>query len=83
MKVSQFEGAKNQFEIEDNDGNVFFQSYNSMIAMVSFDGKIYLDSYYWDYSKTTSKYRNRFLNMTTKEIKEAIKEGKITLTNLN
>ena len=37
----------------------------------------------WDYSKTTSKYRNIFLNMTTKETQEEIKNGNIKTANLN
>ena len=53
-----------------------------MIAMVQ-DHYIELDANYWNYSKTTSKYRNQFLNMTTKEIENAIKNGLITLTDLN
>lgn len=76
----------NQFEIRTDKG-VYFQSYNSIIAFNGyyFGGKkqIFLDSYYWDYSRTTSKYRNIFLDMTTNEVKKAIKEGTIKLTNLN
>jgi hypothetical protein len=71
----------NQFIIYKED-QVFFQSYNTMIAMVQ-DHYIELDANYWNYSKTTSKYRNKFLNMTTKEIENAIKDGLITLTDLN
>ena len=71
----------NQFIIYQDD-QVFFQSYDSMIAMVQ-DHYIELDANYWNYSKTTSKYRNKFLNMTTKEIEKAIKDGSIFLTNLN
>ena len=71
----------NQFIIYQDD-QVFFQSYDSMIAMVQ-DHYIELDVNYWNYSKTTVKYRNKFLNMTTKEVENAIKNGLITLTNLN
>ena len=71
----------NQFKIYTNKG-VYFQSYNSIIAFKNM-GKIVLDSYYWDYSRTTSKYRNIFLDMNTNEVKKAIKEGTIKLTNLN
>tara|TARA_B110000977_G_C10624312_1_gene317515 strand:- start:213 stop:485 length:273 start_codon:yes stop_codon:yes gene_type:complete len=71
----------NQFIIYQDD-QIFFQSYNTMIAMVQ-DHYIELDANYWNYSKTTSKYRNQFLNMTTKEIENAIKNGLITLTDLN
>ena len=71
----------NQFIIYQDD-QVFFQSYDSMIAMAQ-DHYIELDVNYWNYSKTTVKYRNKFLNMTTKEVENAIKNGLITLTNLN
>lgn len=71
----------NQFEIIDN-GKRYFQSYSSIICLVE-NGNITLDEYYWDYSKTTSKYRNRFLGMTTSEIKKAIADGSIKLANLN
>jgi|TARA_R110002020_G_scaffold228810_1_gene439609 hypothetical protein len=72
----------NQFIINDN-GKMFFQSYNSIIAMINNDGKIYLDNYYWDYSVTTSKYRNIFLNEKKPVTEKKIKDGLYTLTNLN
>ncbi len=72
----------NQFLIKTNKGK-YFQSYNSMIAFVPYHGLIQLDSIYWDYSRTTSKYRNRFLGLTTDQIKQRIKDKTIKLTNLN
>lgn len=60
----------------------YFQSYNSLIVK-QFMGKIYLDRTTWNYSRTTSRYRNQFLGMTTKEIKAKIKSGEIQLVNLN
>ena len=72
----------NQFIIDDNNES-FFQSYKSMIAKIDKFGKVFLDSYYWNYSRTTSKYRNMFLNMTTQEIEKGIKNNEIELTNLN
>ena len=73
----------NQFEVIDSEGREWFQSYKSMIAVKGLDGIVSLDSEYWNYSNTTSKYRNQFLGMTTKEVKEGIKNGNILLTNLN
>jgi hypothetical protein len=67
----------------DDAGNRFFQSYDSIIAKVNKRDEIILDEKYWDYSRTTSKYRNDFLNMTTKEIKQQIEDGRIRLENLN
>ena len=71
----------NQFSIITDKGKVF-QSYQSNIV-ARIDGKIYLDEYYYNYSRTTSKYRNLFLGRTTKEIERGIKEGEFILTNLN
>jgi hypothetical protein len=41
------------------------------------------DEYYWDYSRTTSKYRNEFLGFGVAECRKGIKEGWIKLTDLN
>lgn len=82
MKAEQFNGAKNQFIIYGEDG-IYFQSYNSIIVFRPFKGKVQLDEYYWDYSKTTGKYRNLFLGETKKEIQEKIDSGEYILTNLN
>ena len=71
----------NQFII--TDGAVdYFQSYDSMIVKRTED-KVYLDEHYWNYSVTTSRYRNMFLNETTKETQKKIKDGVYILTNLN
>jgi hypothetical protein len=59
-----------------------FQSYDSIIVKVE-GGQVYLDETYWNYSKTTSKYRNRFLGDSTKEIKSKIKSGEYILTDLS
>ena len=60
----------------------YFQSYDSIIVKKT-NKVTYLDSYYWDYSPTTSKYRNIFLGETTKETEAKIKSGQYKLTNLN
>lgn len=72
----------NQFEIYTDKG-VYFQSYRSIIAFKPRNGKTQLDKNYWDYSRTTSKYRNEFLNEYTEETRHKIKEGEYKLTNLN
>ena len=71
----------NQFVIWDED-KVYFQSYRSIIAKIE-DGKTYLDENFWNYSRTTSKYRNDFLRLTTDETKAKIKSGEFVLTDLN
>ena len=73
----------NQFIITDSGAREVFQSYNSTIVQRNFGGKIYLDKKYWNYSNTTSKYRNIFLNETTKQTQAKINSGEYTLTNLN
>tara|TARA_A100001011_G_scaffold333037_1_gene360554 strand:+ start:347 stop:625 length:279 start_codon:yes stop_codon:yes gene_type:complete len=72
----------NQFLITDNNGDKYFQSYNSVIAKRS-RGQIYLDVSFWDYSVTTGKYRNLFLNETKKETQAKIDSGEYRLTDLN
>jgi len=74
----------NQFIIIDDDENILFQSYHSIIAKIDGkNGKIYLDVNYWDYSKTTGKYRNLFLNESKAETERKIKNGEYKLVNLN
>ena len=81
----------NQYEIVSTlDGAKIrvFQSYDSIIVKVTYDEfglqeTVQLDEYYWDYSRTTSKYRNQFLGMDTKEKKDGIKDGSIVLADLN
>ena len=73
----------NQFIIEDNNGNDWFQSYKSIIVLINSEGQVYLDEYYWDYSRTTSKYRNIFLNESTKETQKKITKGQYKLVDLN
>ena len=86
MKVSNMQSRKgndvpNQFEIETETGRMF-QSYRSMIASID-NGIVTLDEYYWNYSRTTSKYLSMFLNSSTMETKKRIKDGTYTLANLN
>jgi hypothetical protein len=64
------------------DNKEYFKSYDSMIVKIE-NGRVYLDETYWDYSKTTSKYRNQFLGDTTKETQRKIKSGEYILTDLN
>lgn len=80
-KLEQF-NAKNQFIISDDTGKTF-QSYDSVICFIDNNGKVFLDSKLWNYSKTTAKYRNQFLGETTKDTQNKIKSNEYTLTNLN
>ena len=81
IKVYQL--ANNQFEIITPKGT-YFQSYNSIIAFKPNDSRrIQLDSYYWNYSRTTSKYRNQFLNEYIADTRAKIESKEYLLTNLN
>lgn len=96
MKVTQLKSPRsgnevpNQFEIVDG-GKIYFQSYNSMICKIdTAKNLVFLDSYYWDYSRTTVKYLKEFLYsrayygfLSTDEIRNKIKTKEIRLTNLN
>ena len=72
----------NQFEIYTDEGK-YFQSYRSIIAFKDNKGQVFLDDYYWDYSKTTGKYRNIFLNEGIVETRKKIKSGEYKLKELN
>ena len=87
MKVYNMESPNgnkvaNQFEIYTDEGK-YFQSYRSIIAFKDNKGQVFLDDYYWDYSRTTSKYRNMFLNEGINDTREKIKSGEYKLKNLN
>lgn len=45
--------------------------------------KIVLDERYWDYSATTGKYRNQFLNEGIAETRKKIESGEYVLADLN
>ena len=89
MTSSKGNKIPNQFIIITDNGVQYFQSYTSIIVKFepSFSSdikaKIVLDKTYWNYSVTTSKYRNKFLDETTKQTKEKIKSGQYILADLN
>ena len=88
MKVTNITNSRgrkvpNQFII--TDGNVYtFQSYDSVVAVVDFDNSTITIGGNWNYSTTTSRYRNKFFETLglyemsdTASIREAIKNGEI------
>lgn len=79
MKIENL-GANHQ--IIENDKSIFLASYGTIICKVE-EEKIYLDSKFWNYSSTTSKYRNKFLKEDTKTTETKLKQGIYFLTNLN
>jgi len=87
MKVANMTSNKgnkiaNQFVIDTEKG-IYFQSYKSIIAFCNNEGKVTLDEKFWDYSTTTGKYRNQFLNEGIAETRKKIKSGIYVLKNLN
>ena len=99
MKVTNMTSANgnkvaNQFIISDEGrgalGNFTeretFRSYDSVIAVRTVwpdVTRVELDRNTWNYSKTTSKYRNQFLGETTKETQAKIDSGGYVLADLN
>ena len=73
----------NQFVITIENGDQIFQSYNSVIAIKTYCGKVQIDKDYWNYSRTTSKYRSQFLNESSKETEKKIANGTYLATDLN
>lgn len=71
----------NQFIIETENGEVF-QSYDSIIG-VKERGQVTLDETYWNYSTTTGKYRNQWLDEKKPETQAKIDSGEYKLANLN
>ena len=73
----------NQFVIVDTEGNIWFQSYETMIAVIDADEQVTLDAHHWDHSVTTGKYRNQFLNEDKKATLRKIENGTYKLKDLN
>jgi hypothetical protein len=87
MRSNNGNKIANQFIITDNDKEIF-QSYDSVIAIKvrSCESNklfIFLDEYYWDYSRTTGKYRNQFLGEGITETRKKIETGEYILKDLN
>ena len=83
MRSNKGNAVANQFIIR-TDNAMIFQSYSSTIAkIIHLTGQVYLDAYYWDYSVTTGKYRNQFLNEGIADTRKKIDSGEYILTDLN
>ena len=73
--------GKHQYIIKSDKARIF-QSYLSIIAIK--EGKlVVLDKEDWDYSRTTSKYRNKFLNENKATTEKKIETGEYYLADLN
>ena len=75
----------NQFIITVGDKE-YFQSYRTIIAVKDYSvvpAKVTLDTHDWNYSVTTSKYRNQFLNENTADTRKKIQRSEYVLEDLN
>jgi hypothetical protein len=72
----------NQFIITFGSVEVF-QSYSTIIATRDPHNGVVLDKDAWNYSVTTGKYRNIFLNENKKETQAKIDNGTYKLADLN
>ena len=87
MKSNRGRTIPNQYVIKLDNCDVF-QSYETVIAIRDYDyvnGKyeVYLNKQYYNYSRTTSRYRNKYLGLTTKEIEQKIKAKEFVLITHN
>lgn len=72
----------NQFIITTPEG-IYFQSYTTIIVFKPYGKKPILDTCSWNYSRTTGKYRNKFLRESKKETEKKINSGAYLLADLN
>ena len=82
MRSPRGNQVPNQFIIWADEGK-YFQSYRVIIAFINDKGNVFLDDYYWDYSRTTGKYRNIFLGENKQATEKKIKSGEYKLKQLN
>lgn len=85
----------NQVVITYANGDEAFYSYGRLIALKESEPRYmdtfgdspicrtYLNVNAWDYSRTTGKYRNIFLNETKRETEKKIKSGAYILKDLD
>lgn len=83
MRSSRGNDIANQFILYFEKGQVF-QSYSSLIVIQVREPegeKVYLTPH-WNYSRTTSKYRNQFLcDISARSTEAKIKSGEYVLTD--
>ena len=81
--VTIVENGSNFVIVKDNDNNEALYSYNSLIAVKdNKTGEVTLNERYYNYSSTTGKHRNAFLNEGIAETRKKIKSGEYKVENL-
>lgn len=69
------------------DGDIYLQSYNSIVAKIETPFKLVILGRDWDYSRTTSRHLKKFLGdalgftSSTAELRKAIKDDDIVVDN--
>lgn len=71
LKSNSSREIPNQFFLEFENGSIF-QSYGSIIVVRLFGDLVTYLGDDWDYSVTTSKYRNDFCSHNTREIRDCL-----------
>lgn len=74
--------VRNQVILHTDEGR-YFKSYDTLIVFIDNDENVFLDEEYWNYSRTTAKYRRDFLNEGIEDTRKNIQEGVYKLVNLN
>ena len=76
--------ARNHYVIYTEDGK-YLSSYGRIVVYIPNDPseKTALDKNFYDFSKTTSTYRNIFLKIPSPSVRASIDKGMFLLTNLN
>jgi len=63
------------------NGYSILYSYGSPVVLRY--GKVYLDERYWDYSNTTGKHRNRYLDENIETTRRKIENGTYELVDID
>ena len=82
MKLISKNSTGNYREYEHNRESILY-FYDVAVATKIPNVGTYLDEQYWDYSRTTVKHITTFLNTDSRKLRKMIKDGIITLKNLN
>ena len=72
-KIMEFLKVNNKNMYISRDGKIL-KSYNKII-IIKKDGEIFINSNYYNYSPTTSRHRNLFLDVSNKEFERNCRNG--------
>ena len=81
MTSSKGNKVPDQFDIYTLEGR-YFQSYSTVVAFISRKGEVTLDEN-WDYSRTTGRYLNVFLEEGIATTRDKIERGVYRVASLN